>query len=335
MRFAPLTILLLLAAACGRGDEARHYKAPKDPAWRILGAVAPTPAATWFFKLAAPAERLDSVKPEVVAFFGKLKLEDGQIRWTLPPGWTEDKGGPQREATIRFGDHDPKLEISVSRFAGDGGGMLPNLNRWRGQLGLESVGEADLPSQAKKLDGSLAEVWIVDLTGPNRPAAGPRAMAKAQETEAPPTRKQPTIDDIRAMFSFERPPAWKENPQPTQGRIFEFAVEEGGGTATITLSALQGGGDLAGNINRWRGQAGLDPISESEVARTAAPMTFVGREAWFVEAIGRDRGILVVASLNPEFSIFFKMDGAPATVQAQKSAFMRAAQTFQMKGHHD
>jgi hypothetical protein len=64
-------------------------------------------------------------------------------------------------------------------------------------------------------------------------------------------------------------------------------------------------------------------------------MTFVGREAWFVEAIGRDRGILVVASLNPEFSIFFKMDGAPATVQAQKSAFMRAAQTFQMKGHHD
>jgi hypothetical protein len=336
MRFAPLTLMLLLAAGCGRHEEARHYKAPKDPSWRILGAVAPTPTATWFFKLAAPAERLDTVKPEVVGFYGKLKIEDNQLRWTLPQGWTEEKGSPQREATIRFGDREPKLEISVTRFQGDGGGMLPNLNRWRGQLGLEPVGEADLPKQAKKLDGAATEVWVVDLTGPNRPSAGPRAMARAQEP-APerPSNRPPSLDDIRAMFTFERVPSWKENPQPSQGRIFEFLVDEGGGTAIVTLSALQGGGDLASNINRWRGQAGLGPIADSEVARAAAPMTFAGNEAWFVEAIGKDRAILVVASLSPQFSIFFKMDGNPNVVLSQKQTFMRVAQTFQMKGRHE
>jgi len=29
------------------------------------------------------------------------------------------------------------------------------------------------------------------------------------------------------------------------------------------------------------------------------------------------------------------MDGSPQTVQSQKAAFMRVAQSFQMKGHHD
>lgn len=338
MRLAPLSVLLLLAAACGRADEARHYKAPKDPSWRILGAVAPAPTATWFFKLAAPAERLDSVKPEVVAFYAKLKLEDGQVRWTLPPGWTEEKGGPQREATIKFGDKEPKLEISVTRFAGDGGGMLPNLNRWRNQLGLEPVTETELSSQAKKLDGASGEVWLVDLTGPNRPAAGPRMASRPAPSEpepAPSSRRQPTLDDIRSMFAFERPPAWKENPQPSQGRIFEFSIEEGAGKALVTVYGMQGGGDLASNINRWRGQAGLDPIGEAEVSRAAAPVSFAGNEAWFVEAIGKERGILVVASLNPQLSLFFKMDGTPSVVEAQKAAFMRAAQTFQMKGRHE
>ncbi|MBV8882175.1 MAG: hypothetical protein JO332_19625, partial [Planctomycetaceae bacterium] len=214
MRFALLSLALLVAAGCGRQEEVRRYRAPKDPLWRILGAVAPGPNATWFFKVPAPADRLDSVKPEVLAFFQKLKLEDGQLRWTLPQGWVEEKGAPQREATLRFGDREPKLEMSIVRFQGDGGGMLPNLNRWRDQLGLEKIGESELPTLAKKLDGVAAEVWVVDLVGPQRPGAGPRAMAKPQEV-SPPANRAPTLDDIRSMFTYERPPGWKENPQPS------------------------------------------------------------------------------------------------------------------------
>jgi hypothetical protein len=329
-----LTLALLAAAGCGRQEEVRHYRAPKDPVWRILGAVVPAPGVTWFFKLAAPADRVDSAKAEVLTFFQKLRVADGQLRWTPPQGWTEEKGGAQREATLRFGDREPKLEISIVRFQGDGGGMLANLNRWRDQLGLEKVGEAELPALAKKLEGAATEVWVMDLSGPSRPGSGPRAMAKPQES-TPSPHHEPTLDDIRAMFSFDRIPDWKENPTPSSGRIFEFKVDDGGGSALVTLSALQGGGDLASNVNRWRGQAGLGPLAERDIPKAAVPITFVGSEAWLVEAIGRERGIVVLASLNPQFSIFWKMDGTPSTVQSQKAAFMKVAQTFQMKGRHE
>jgi hypothetical protein len=334
MRSALLTLVLFAAAGCGRQEEVRHYRAPKDPVWRILGAVVPAPGATWFFKLAAAADRVDPVKPEVLSFFQKLRIEDGQLRWTAPQSWTEEKGNAQREATLRLGDREPKFEISIVRFQGDGGGMLANLNRWRDQLGLEKVGEADVPTLAKKLEGAATEVWVADLSGPQRPGSGPRAMAKPQEA-TPSASHQPTLDDVRAMFTFDRVPAWTENPKPSTGRIFEFRVDDGGGSALITLSAMQGGGDLASNVNRWRGQAGLDPLPEADIPKTAAPMTFVGTEAWLVEALGRDRGIVVVASLSSQFSIFLKMDGDPTTVQSQKAAFMKVAQSFQMKGRNE
>jgi hypothetical protein len=336
MRPALLTILLLAAAGCGRQEEARHYRAPKDPTWRMLGAIAPVGGATWFFKLVAPADRIDPVKADVLKFFGTLRSEAGQVRWTAPAGWVEEKGNAQREATLKFGSEEPKFEVTISRLQGDGGGLLANVNRWRDQLGLEPVAEPALAVVAKKLDGIAFDVWVLDLRGPNRPAGGPRGMmAKPAEPEPPARGQAPTIDDIRAMFSFERPAGWKENPQPTQGRLFEFTADGSAGPALITLSALQGGGDLVGNVNRWRNQVGLEPLSEADVSKSAAPVTFIGADAWLVEAIGSSSGIVVIASLNSEFSIFFKMTGPPSTVQEQKDAFMKVAQTFKMKGRHD
>ncbi len=334
MRTASLIAVLLVAAGCGRQEEVRHYKAPKDPTWRILGAVTATGGATWFFKLAAPTERLDPVRDGVVAFFKTLRAEDGKLKWTASPDWTEEKGNANRESTLRLSGPEPKLEISITRLQGDGGGMLANLNRWREQIGLEKVGEADLASQVKKLDGAAIDVFVIDLSGPSRPAGGPRAMARPSEAPAP-SNAAPNLEDVRSLFSFERPPGWRENPQPSTGRIFEFFVDEGGGSAVVSFSAMQGGGDLASNVNRWRGQAGLDPLPEADIPKTAAPMSFVGQEAWLVEAIGKERGMVIVAVLNPQFAMFFKLDGSPAVVTSQKATFMRVAQTFQMKGRHD
>lgn len=337
MRFALLTIALLAAAGCGREEEVRHYRAPKDPMWRMIGAVVRTPSDTWFFKVTSPADRLETAKAEVLGFLRKLRIEDGQVRWTVPQGWTEEKGGAQRESTLRFGDHEPKFEVTVNRFPGDAGGLAANVNRWRDQLGLEKVDEATVTAQAKKLDNAAAEVHVVDLIGPTRPA-GPRGgMQQQQRAEPPPqANRQPTLEDIRAMFTFDRPTGWKENPRPSvQDRLFEFAIDSDGGQALVGLSLMGGGGTLASNVNRWRGQAGLEPLPEADVAKVCAPMSFVGNEAWLVEAIGAQRGIVVVASFTPEFSLFFKMDGTPSTVQAQKATFMKVAQSFVMKGRHE
>jgi hypothetical protein len=328
MRSVPwIAVLLALTAGCGRKDEVRHYKAPKDPMWRMLGAIAPMKDATWFFKVIAPSERVAQHKPEVLSFLGSLRSGEGKIRWTLPPGWQEEKGAPEREASFSFGDREPKLELAVSRLAGDGGGLAANVNRWRGQLGLESAGSTEMTSLLQKVSGPDFEVLLVDLTGPTRPGPGPMAMSKPVE-RPPPSRESP--------IAFELPSGWKENPQPSQGRRLEFSVEDGGGTALVTLTGLSGeAGGLAANIDRWRTQAGLEPLGELAVARSATPMTFVGLEAWLAEAIGKDRAILGVLVIDPKSSLFLKMDGPPSVVIAQRSNFTRFAQSFRMRGRNE
>ena len=138
------------------------------------------------------------------------------------------------------------------------------------------------------------------------------------------------------MFSFDRPPGWEENPRPAQQRIFEFKVTEGGKTGLVTFTLMGGeGGGLAANIDRWRQQAGLEPQGEQALTRSATPMKFVGNEAWLTEAIGPERGIVGVIALSPQFSMFLKMDGPPSVVAAQRGAFQRFAQSFQMKARHE
>ncbi len=336
MRLAPgLALLLALTAGCGRKDEVRRYQAPKDPMWRMLGAIAPAKEATWFFKVTGPSDRVAAHKKEALDFLRSLRAEDGEIRWTLPAGWKEEKGGPARVASFRFGDRDPKLEMTVVRLPGDGGGLASNVNRWRDQIGLEKIGDAEAASAVQKIAANGIELQVVDLVGPTRPAGGPRGGMSRPAPEAP-RSAEPSLDGVRSMFTFERPPGWRENPQPEKQRIFEFQVDDARGSALVSFTIMGGdGGGLAANIDRWRQQAGLEPLGDQAVARSATPMNFVEAEAWLVEASGKDRAILGVISLNSQFSMFLKMDGPPAVVASQRDTFTRVAQSFKMKGRHD
>jgi len=328
MRIWPAVALLVAVAGCGPSEEVRRYKAPKDPTWRMIGAIVSAKDSTWFFKVAAPTDRLASAQDEVVSFLRGLRPEEGEVKWTLPATWTEEKGGPARIASLKFGDRDPRLEMTVVKLPGDGGGLTANVNRWREQLGLDRASEADVASIVRK----AGEAQVVDLIGPTRPVmGGGRPMARASEP-APARSGDPKLDDVRSMFQFERPPEWRENPQPDKGRIFEFQAD--GALISFTIMGGESGG-LAANIDRWRTQAGLDPLGEAGISRSATPMKFVGSDAWLVEAIGKDRAILGVIALNPQFSMFLKMDGSPSAVTAQRSTFTRVAQSFLMRGRNE
>jgi hypothetical protein len=270
MRVVPwlAALLLSLPLGCGRVEDVRRYKAPKDPMWRMLGAIVPGKDATWFFKVAGPSDRIGAHKAEVLAFVRGLRTEEGDIRWTLPPGWKEEKGGPARLASLRFGDRDPRLEMTVVKLPGDGGGLAANVNRWRDQLGLDRAGESEVAVSLQKVGATGVDAQVVDLIGPSRPSGGPRAMAKPAPEE--PRASEPSLDKVRSMFSFDRPPSWKENPQPEKQRIFEFHVDEAGGSALVTFTLMGGeSGGLAANIDRWRTQAGLEPLGEAGIARSA------------------------------------------------------------------
>ena len=70
---------------------------------------------------------------------------DRDTPWVVPDGWELDPGErPMRVATYLAPVEGGTVEVAITRFPGTVGGELANLNRWRGQMGLAPVGEAEL-----------------------------------------------------------------------------------------------------------------------------------------------------------------------------------------------
>lgn len=88
--------------------------------------------------------------------------------WTIPPDWKLLP--PSQFLTAQFSVSDAsgaRAEINVAELGGDGGGLLANVNRWRGQLGLGAVGENDLSQLAPSLDIPGGKATLVDFSGVN------------------------------------------------------------------------------------------------------------------------------------------------------------------------
>lgn len=100
--------------------------------------------------------------------------EPKPITYEAPKGWTAVAAGSFALAKFEVGTKDSKAVVSISGLNGDGGGLAPNLNRWRTQIGLEALGEDAVvkATQAIKVDGNAGHLF--DQTGPD--AAGKPAQ---------------------------------------------------------------------------------------------------------------------------------------------------------------
>lgn len=139
---------LFLAGSVGcEQDSIQAYDAPKDaaaPGLAVVGAAA------------AP----DPVVAQ-------------QVEWKIPEGWRQVPGEkPMRVATFEVVNSSSPVEIAVSAFPGDVGGMLANVNRWRGQLGLPALER--LEDQPLKEIGNPEGpgVVVIDLTAPESDGGG-------------------------------------------------------------------------------------------------------------------------------------------------------------------
>ena len=56
--------------------------------------------------------------------------------------------------------------MNVSPLTGDGGGMVMNLTRWRGQLGLPPATDADA-ANLPTIDASGTKATVVEMSGTN------------------------------------------------------------------------------------------------------------------------------------------------------------------------
>jgi len=161
---------------------------------RILAAILRREGVAWFFKMTGDDALVAGQKPAFISFLksiefsaapaqtglppshppiGGLSMPGGAApasaakpAWQVPSGWQEVPGGQFLVAKFQLaGEGNAQAAVNVSMSAGDGGGSLANVNRWRTQLGLPAFGEADLTKEARSLDVGGSKAMLVDMTG--------------------------------------------------------------------------------------------------------------------------------------------------------------------------
>ena len=271
---------------------------------------------TWFFKVVGKETEIDRLVCPFHEFLGSVKFSTNDTpTWTLPAGWTQEKDTDKkfRYATILTGPKGRGLELTVSSLPGKAS-VPQNVIRWRVQLGLKGnvLGSADLEDFYRYDEVANRLAIIVDMVGPGGDAKMPPPM--------------PEREAARIPFRFQTPDGWRQIPPPNELYVLSFQVTDKGDKAEINISAFPGAaGGLVANVDRWRRQLGMTPMTQAETA-ALADVSIGAAKGKLVDITGTDappqRNRIVGAILiQPRTSLFFKMMGPKDLLDRQKPAF--------------
>lgn len=93
------------------------------------------------------------------------------LTWTAPAHWKSKAGSAMRKATYTVSGEGGEAELAVTAFPGDVGGELANLNRWRGQINLPPIGQAEFESSVQRLERNGLKIVVIDIVSTGTPAA--------------------------------------------------------------------------------------------------------------------------------------------------------------------
>lgn len=287
----PFRILLLLCpvaglalgpVACDGGgdqDQVRKYVAPKDPP-----------------KMNHPPVGMGGrQRPQPQQAGGG----ESKIHWSVPEGWREIAPRPMSTRSYALNEAAEPLVLTVSEMGQQE--LLPNVNRWRQQLGMPGTTEAELVKSVttKEIAGLKAE--IVDLAGADKRTLGAilsgggkswvfKIMGAADQVAAQKGKFEAFLDSVHldgpeghgghpaptppsadaatyALSGWELPAGWRHDPAPRSMRDATFfTAPEGGAEVAISrlrkeIMAQQGARD---NVDMWRGQVGLGPMTAND-----------------------------------------------------------------------
>jgi hypothetical protein len=83
---------------------------------------------------------------------------DPLLTYSAPENWQAGRRSMMRKAAFVVNDGEASAEITVIDLARAAGDLLPNVNRWRGQVNLE-------PIDAEELNKELVEIQVDDVAG--------------------------------------------------------------------------------------------------------------------------------------------------------------------------
>jgi len=178
------TIVDLRGDYTGMGSVARED-------WGLLGLVLTTERFTLFVKMTGPGELVSAERPGFELFSGSLRAvfpgdesdphaghdhppgqhppegpedvtgDTGMFEYELPDGWSVGPARMMRELNLEVGEASQCFVIVLPR---EGGGLSMNINRWRGEVGLDPIDNAEIAA-LPKVELLGAEVPLLEIHG--------------------------------------------------------------------------------------------------------------------------------------------------------------------------
>jgi hypothetical protein len=246
-----------------------------------------------------------------------------------------------RFATLEIQADGETLECSVSRLPRSdqplGEYILANINRWRGQLGLKPAATADLslPSTMVKnvalADGELVAT-LVNFVGES--AVGDMGTGRFAGSGARPpfagqdSRPTSPTTSSSPKFSYKAPSGWSPGElEVSRGGISirrdaVFEVKDGDNRVEITVTKLPAAaGATLPNVNRWRGQIGLNPISSEQFEKEKKQLEIAGQPADYVQFSESGQSILGVIAERDGLAWFIKLQGHAGLADRERQNF--------------
>jgi hypothetical protein len=308
---------LCIVAGCSEDAGIQHYRQPHEPKIeaphanpgmdapageqkRLLVAYLPTEDKSFtFFKIEGPPEAVEQVKADFLQFLEKsADLSKPYDTWTaLPKGWRFEPAPPGGMRLATFAIDSPRLQVAITKF---GGTELANVNRWRGQVGLPDVTEADLPkvTQDQKIGDKVGK--LVDFK--------PAQAAKP------------------GIPTWIVPAGWEKAP-PVEFSIATFTINANDPESKVTVGPFMGF-NLPDNLNRWRMQVGLAPVDDpKEMAKDVTELAVDGADGIRVDYQGtnpqtnKKKRLIVVIVRQDKTVWVIKCMGSPETVADQLTSF--------------
>ncbi len=172
--------------------------------------------------------------------------------------------------------------------------------------------------------------WIRTVSTSRTVGTNPGGGEAAMPT-GPATTETPTPATENPQIKWDAPKDWK-TVAPTSMRYASFTIAgPGGESADVSVSVFDGdGGGNLENINRWRTQAGMEPVKADGLKSIIVPVISKDGEAILTaDLIGAKSGILAGWARTGGRAWFFKLTGPSKIVAAEKPAFAKFLQSVE------
>ena len=171
---------------CNPPEGVRNYNAPRDPVAssvadgtdksRMLGVIIPIDGGqSRYIKFSGAIDPVTAVEPKFNDFVASVRFANPTAAptYTVPAGWVEN---PPRQFVPKSFTVGPEGTPQVTVSDPISGTLLANVNRWRVEVGLPEVADADLTKSVTEITLGDTKAYLVDLRGPAVPGSGAARM---------------------------------------------------------------------------------------------------------------------------------------------------------------